>query len=206
MQIVALVGIDGTGKSTQAKLLTAKLSAVGYRAKCVRPVFLIFNAWRLPEGDGLALATSPRMLRLRMNGSQGSKPRLGPPFTTIVRIIGYLYAVVSYLYLRILFRKEHFVVCDRYLYQYFYDIFGSNARGIALSFPRADLTFWLDGRVDSIRPRIKDPSLDRGEEYLESVSKVYQNLSHDLGFFRIDAHQDEESIRKAIWQTFMGEV
>ncbi|MEE9288932.1 MAG: hypothetical protein V3U69_05010 [Bacteroidota bacterium] len=207
MKIVALVGVDGTGKTTQARNLVAKLGVTGFRAKYVRPVFLIFDPYRLSTGRRLGLATSPRMVRLRMEESRGGKLRYGFPIATMVKIIGYFYAIVVYSYLRVFLRKEQFVVCDRYFYQYFYDVFGSGARRIALSFPRPDFVFWLDGTIELIRARIDEPPSRNGDiAYIESVVRLYRDLSQDLSFVRIDAGINRQSIANTIWQTVIERV
>ncbi len=126
----------------------------------------------------------------------------------MIRVFGYLYAAITYCYLRTLLSKEEFIVCDRYFYQYFYDLFGpGGAESIALSFPRPDFIIWLDGSIELICSRIDRQPCHEGEiGYLKSVIRTYRNLSRPLAFIRIDIGMDERSIADAVWRAIIGEV
>jgi thymidylate kinase len=193
MKIIAFDGADGTGKSTQAEILTGRLLAQGKRASLVRPVFLLLDPWRL-RGDGLVSATvSPRMQRLNRSGRRvrADRVRLSLRF-----LFGYLYAVATYAYIRIAFRRDDYVICDRYLYQYLYDIFGSAAASVAKVLPRPDRLFWIDGSIDLLRARSAKPLEETDLRYCEAVLRFYQELAEPLHFIRIDAADDVQSIHE----------
>jgi dTMP kinase len=194
-RIVALVGADGGGKSTQAARLVSALNSSGYRTESVRPLFLLFNPWRLrPEGRS---ELSPRRRHLRRAGIRGN----GRGGATLRVAIGYLYAVLSYAYLRAYSRDADYVVCDHYFYQFFYDLAGASAGRLAQSFPKPDVVFWLDAPPNLLRARIE--KLPNGHEpvaYLESVTEFYRGLASDLQFIRVDATADEGSVADSIWK------
>ncbi len=198
MHLIALVGADGMGKTTQAQRLTDRLVARGYRATCVRPVFLLFDPWRLRDRGAPVPRLSPRTARMKGNG--GRAGRVAP-------VLGYAYAMLTYAYIRTFLRRHEFVVCDRYFYQYFYDLAGRSARNLARSFPKPDLVLWLDGAMDVLLGRI-DPAPKNPAEaaYFEDVLEFYRGLASDLGFVRIDAGADETSIGDRIWDALIRGV
>jgi len=201
MRIVAVVGADGAGKSTQAGLLESRLKARGYKATCVRPVFLLFDPWRHKDHRGLARAVSPRLRRLgRLKGAANGGSRAG-----LTPRLGYLYALASYAYLRLALRRWDFVVCDRYFYEFFYDLFGPAGGQVAKSFPRPDLTVWLDASVDRIQERAAERADEEpGRPYLEAIIDYYRGLSPALGFRRIDADGDPDRVSAEIWNVLVG--
>lgn len=201
MRLLAIVGADGTGKSTQAQRLARRLDELGYKAACVRPVFLLFDPWRLRSGRGTTRTLSPRLQRVGNGSSRRHAPRLA---TTMA---GYGYAVANYLYLRAHFRDAQFVVCDRYFYQYFFDLSGPSAEGIAKSFPRPDIVFWLDGDLDLVRQRSDAPPRTPSEErYYEAALAFYRDLAPSLGFVRIDASRPVDAVAEEILKAVLERV
>lgn len=194
MHLIALVGADGMGKSTQARVLADRLESGGFRATCVRPVFLLFDPWKLRPHSDPVQALSPRERRLRGRWA---------PFASLA---GYGYAVLTYAYIRAFLRHNEFVVCDRYFYQYFYDLVGRGARGLARAFPRPDVTFWLDGGLDVLLARVDRPPKDEAEaRYFKDILEYYRGIAGDLGFVRIDAAEDAGTVGDRIWDALMRE-
>ncbi len=196
MRIVALVGPDGTGKSVQAARLVERLRSQGYRARSVRPVYVLFDPARLRgDADG-APALSPRRRRHRAD-ADGRPGGVEKARSLIFVGLGYGYALATYLWLRAHLRKDEFVVCDRYFYQFFYDLGGPAAGRTAMAFPRPDRAFFLDASPNTLRARKPEPS-DAGD-YLDSVVHFYREIAPALGFERIDASADEGSVGEMIW-------
>ncbi|MGQ0797177.1 MAG: dTMP kinase, partial [Methanobacteriota archaeon] len=164
MHLIALVGADGMGKSTQARKLTERLVAAGRRARVVRPVFLLFNPWRIRKDGRPIRAVSPRALRVDARRMGALRP-----------LVGYIYAVLAYAYIRAFLRRDDFIVCDRYFYQYFHDLAGRAAPGLARAFPRPDVTVWLDGGIEILVSRIDGASLEpREREYFKGVLEFHR--------------------------------
>jgi thymidylate kinase len=193
MKIVAFDGADGTGKSTQAEILTNRLRADGKRATLIRPVFLLFDPWRIRDGGVVSAAVSPRMQRLGRT-DRGLRPNGARP--SLRSLLGYVYALATYAYIRLAFRRDDYVVCDRYLYQYLFDVFGPSAASVAKVFPRPDRLFWIDASIDLLRARSEKPFDEAQVRYYEQVLRFYQDLAGPLQFIRIDAADDVQSIHE----------
>jgi len=201
VKLVAIVGADGTGKSTQAEKLAERLTELGRAATCVRPVFLLFDPWRLRGKRGTTPALSPRLRRV---GNGSASRRRG---SIAASAAGYTYALATYLYMRTHFRGVEFVVCDRYFYQYFFDISGAGATGIAKSFPRPSVVFWLDGDLGIVRERSDTPPTTPAEEkYFEDAFAFYRDLAPSLGFVRIDASRPVEAAAEEILRVLLERV
>ncbi len=187
MKIVAFVGADGTGKSTQARMLTERLEGEGKQARCVRPVFLLFDPWRLRGRAPATEALSPRMRRVAESGRAGRGSMLRA-------YAGYLYALAIYAYMRSAFWRLDYLVCDRYLYQYFYDLFGASAVSVAAAFPRPDVVFWLEGGLDLLQGRSATPMTEEEGRYYACALAYYRDLARRLPFVRLDASADAHAI------------
>ena len=106
--IVAIEGLDGSGKTTQSKMLVERLKGAGYNAVYVRPLYAFIGEKSISGG------ISPR--RARITGANiFKKIALG--------IAGYLYALACYLKMRLGPGRRRVAVCDRYFYQFFFDLF-----------------------------------------------------------------------------------
>lgn len=191
MKIVAFVGADGTGKSTQAAMLAARLAGEGRRTRCVRPVFLLFDPWKLRGRAPATEALSPRMQRVSESGGAG-RPGRGP--SRLRATVGYLYALATYLYMRSAFQGLDYLVCDRYLYQYLYDLFGDAAVSVSTAFPRPDVVFWLDGGLDLLRRRSAAPMGEEEQRYYGRAIAYYRTLAQRLPFIHLDAGADPQRI------------
>ncbi len=204
MRLVALVGADGMGKTTQAELLTTRLRSCGRDAARVQPLLMLFNPWEGDPQSGLGRSLSPRLRRARADGSR----RVVPSLRRLARALaGTAYAVGSYVFLRTRFRHQEIIVCDRYFYQYFYDLFGTLAKGLALTFPRPDLAFWLEGSPELIRERTADENLQGDwNPYYESLLTYYREIAAPLGFIRIDARAPATEITDLIWGSMMNDL
>ncbi len=183
-------------------MLVDRLAATGHRARYVRPAFVLFNPWATGSGSEMALAVSPRVLRVRSATGTASVRR--SLVAALTMLVGYFYSLATYGVLRLRFRKEEFVVCDRFFYQYFHDIYGPGASNVAKCFPRPDLAFWVDGSVSLIRSRTNDPLLfENGGAYLDSVIEMHRRISGDLGFHRIRAELDPTALGQAVWEDLL---
>ena len=206
MRLIALEGADGTGKTTQSLLLVDRLQSMGFRATYVRPVFLMLDPWE-HGSTKLAEFVSPRTRRLRAGLGGRGHPARPSVVGILARLLGYLYAMAFYGLLRARYRGEEFVVCDRFFYQYFYDLYGPTAVKLARAFPKPNLMVWLDGSVEPLRSRKRDEEVtEERSEYMDSVLKLLRTLARDLNFHRVDARGDVKAQGEAIWRIVMHGV
>ena len=190
---MAIEGIDGCGKTTQAKMLVDRLKKNGYETTYVRPVFVLLDLIRLRVEDKNSV--SPRRARV----SRISNKKLFIMRRALMGLFGYLYALVTYIFMKFTSRNK-IVVCDRYFYHFLFDLFGSWSENIIKIFPKPDITFFLDGDLDIFYSRMDD-SFDAsvGRDYYTYVLNLYKRISQKYGFIQIDANLNKETIRDIVF-------
>ena len=208
MRIVSIEGCDGSGKTTQAGLLVARMRKEGFRAIYIRPVFLILDylPWIMSEGG--ASVVSPRRARVsHVSASQRNKRYLGVMKRLLLAMGGYPYALTIYLFMRFYLSRGNIIVCDRYFYQFFYDLYGAKCKHIIKFFPRADTVFFLDGDPEVLFARMND-TLDKTVDmaYYTKVVDIYRELAERYSFICIDASLDEQSINDSIHEHLMKSI
>ena len=185
---MAIEGIDGSGKTTQAKMLVDRLKRGGYETAYIRPIYILLNLIRLREEDKNSV--SPRRARV----SKISDKKLSIMQKALMGLLGYLYALTTYVFMKLTGRNK-IIVCDRYFYQFFFDLFGDWSEKIIKIFPRPDIAFFLDGDLDLFYSRMDksfDASVDR--DYYINVINLYRRISQRYSFIKIDANLNKESI------------
>lgn len=190
--ILAIEGLDGSGKTTQSKMLVQRLNGAGHEAVYIRPLHLFI------KGDSASARISPR--RARTAGANIFKKIL-------LAISGYFYALACYLKMRLGSGRGKVIVCDRYFYQFFFDLFGRFGARIPAIFPRPDIAFFLTGEPEAFYARMTSPSdraIDRG--YYQMTGKLFDILSEKYGFIKIDAGLSQEEVNDAIFGHLLGRL
>lgn len=194
--IIAIIGPDGSGKTTQAKMLVDQLKRDGCNVDYVHVYDLLFDIFR-PLRKIKINKIGPRNFR---NGhSKNNKTRSN--FTRLfIGFFGIIYATISYIYIAVFLSNDKTVICDRYFYQFFFDLFGNYAEKIAKIFPRPDKTFLLHGTVEQFYSQMTDP-IDKtfSNEYYGNLIKFYGKLSTELDFVIIDATNNKNEINQIIY-------
>ncbi|MBI4287992.1 MAG: hypothetical protein HY671_06160 [Chloroflexi bacterium] len=201
MPIIAIIGIDGSGKTTQARLLTQRLTEAGLAARYIRPDYVLvelLSRLKLPLDR---LLPSPRQRRA---GPQSDSPidQSKRNVTGLVMgIAGFFYVWMSYLVLAWYGLGGKTAVCDRYFYQFFYDLYGSRgSRRAARFFPRPGRAYFLDGSLELFRSRMTNP-FDRkaSSDYYAQVHSLLSEMASRYHFTTADAGQDASIISDFIF-------
>ena len=206
MVIVAIIGIDGCGKTTQAKMLVDRLRDKGYKARYIQPVFVLLNILnRFKNND--ATPFSPRKTRTSQTSDSDKYRRIFFFKKLFMGLLGYPYALATYIFMKFYFGRNKIIVCDRYFYQFFFDLFGDWSENIIKIFPRPDITFFLDGILDIFYSRM-DNSFDASvsRDYYTDVLNLYRRISSRYGFNQIDASLNKEAINNIIVMYLTKEV
>jgi len=206
MVIIAIVGIDGCGKTTQAKMLSDRLKKNGYETIYVQPVFILLNILQQSKKSNITLI-SPRVISTSLMNDSTEKRNLFFIKRLFSGLLGYPYALATYIFMKLYLSRNKIVVCDRYLYQFFFDLFGNWSEKIVKIFPRPDITFFLDGDLDLFYSRM-DSSFDAsvGRDYYTGVFNLYREISKKYDFFQIDANLNKEAINDIIFMYLTKEM
>ena len=201
---MAIEGIDGCGKTTQAKMLVDRLKKGGCEAMYVQPVFILLNILTRSKGNDVALI-SPRKARTSQMSDSDKHKRTFFTQKTFMGLLGYPYALATYIFMKFTGRNK-IVVCDRYFYQFFFDLFGDWSEKVIRFFPRPDITFFLDGHLNLFYSRMDD-SFDAcvGRDYYTDVLNLYRKLSQKYGFIKIDANINKEAINDILFMHLIKE-
>lgn len=175
-------------------MLVERLKRGGYKAMYIQPVFILLNILTRSRDNDVALI-SPRKTRTsQMSNSDKHRKRFFSK-KLFMTLLGYPYALTTYLFIKFYLGRNKIVVCDRYFYQFFFDLFGNRSQNVIKFFPRPDITFFLDGDLDFLYSRMDD-SFDAsvGRDYYSAILNLYRRISKKYGFIRIDANLNKEVI------------
>ena len=194
MLIVAFEGVDGSGKTTQAKMLVNRLRKQGYRVAYVQPVSMLLSTLTHFKVNNIS-AISPRKARVSPELNSNQCGWLSLIRKQFMKLLGYFYALTAYLSIRLHIGKKRVVVCDRYFYQFFFDLYGESSLRVLKIFPKPDITFFLNGDADTIYQRMTD-SFDKtvSKNYYIDVINFYRILSQKYNFIQVDANMDKKII------------
>ncbi len=223
-KLVVLMGLDGSGKSTQAEGLRDWLKAGGTSAETV---------WMRGESylTRPVLAIGKTLLRAPRETKRGEGIKAGKTYD---RYVGSKHAIFKHPLLRRLWtgltlldlyitfraafarlpRKTRVVILDRYIYDSFIDIdtaygeggkeaerlLGSTMAGL---FPKPDIVLLLEIAPEEAMKRKDDiPSMT----YLEERETVYDVIGRAVGAVRVDAAKPVEEVQARIRDAIKGVV
>ena len=203
---MAIEGVDGCGKTTQAKMLVDRLENEGYKAVYVQPIFILLNILTRSKDNGVA-PISPRKARTSQMSNSDKHGKTFLSKKLFMSLLGYPYALATYLFIKFYLSKNKMVVCDRYFYQFFFDLFGDWSDKIIKIFPRPDIAFFLDGDLDLFYSRMDD-SFDASvsRDYYMDVINLFRKVSQKYGFIQIDANLNKETISDIVFMHLTKEM
>ncbi len=196
MSIIAIIGPDGCGKTTQARVLVDRLNREGYKAIYVNPNYFLINSMFRTKLHNIFF--SPR--RNRTNSLKSSRNIIAKARSLLSALLCYLYALLSRGYMAFV-AKHKIIVCDRYFYQFFYDLFGDLSNRVSNFFPRPDITFFLNTSLEILYSRMQsafDKSVNK--DYYIAVINLLKKLSQKYSFVEIEAGQNEKIISDIIFE------
>ena len=202
---MAIEGVDGCGKTTQAKMLVDRLRKESYEALYVQPVFIILNVLTRSKGNDVT-PISPRKTRTSQMSDSDKHGKRFFSKKLFMSLLGYSYALATYIFMNFTGRGK-IIICDRYFYQFFFDLFGNWSETIIKFFPRPDIAFFLDGDLDIFYSRM-DNSFDAsvGRDYYIDVLNLYKRLSQKYDFIQIDAKLNKEEINDVMFMHLIKEI
>ncbi len=201
--LIALIGLDGSGKTTLSALLTSHLRAEGMRVLVIRP-FNYFLLRPVLDAARCAAGLLGRDLQKSDGAACGRFAAGGEARPGVARFWPYVAMADNLLYywLCIVPRMAlgYFVISDRYFYDLslIFDYHGcSSSRAKRIyenAIPRPDFTFVLDLSPEAALSRAKE--LDIG--YFRQQRERYVALAGRLGLRVVDAERPVEEVAEAI--------
>ncbi len=197
--LIALIGLDGSGKTTLSRSLTSHLREEGEKVSVIRPFNYFLLRPVLDAARGVA-----GLLGGDVRKGAGSFATGGKVKPRVARFWPYVAMVDNLLYycLCILPRLAlgYLVISDRYFYDLslIFDYHGCSsprAKRIYENFvPRPDLTFVLDLSPDAALSRAGE--MDIG--YFRQQRERYISIAGRLGLRIVDAERPVEEVAEAI--------
>lgn len=120
--------------------------------------------------------------------------------SNIVMIFGYFYALLSYFLIKFKSRNK-IIICDRYFYQFFFDLHRKKSKYIIKIFPKPDVVMYIDTDLDTLLSRMVD-EYDRNVDkaYYKNVLNFYkEEVINRSGIILIDGHKTKTEISNFIF-------
>lgn len=186
--VIALVGLDGAGKTTQAQLLTNHLSEAGHDAAYVHPSNDLISA--IPGGERLKQGLLGWLHR----------PTLVSRTTRRLCMVlfGYWFALASLSLARYRHRNR-IIVFDRYRHQFLYDCYGPLASWLVQTLPTPNQTVWLTADLDILALRMSGRDRDAPRSYYRSAHRFHEQLAERHDWTRIDTDQPVRRIGNEVF-------
>jgi len=198
--LIFFEGIDGSGKTTHALALHEELSKRGVKCVYVRPAeaILTFVPSVLREYINKHPRISPRNITLSRK-----RHRFNSRYVDILKIpvtIFFLaYAFIAYFLSIRSLRSNFIVICDRYFFDWFYNLWGNASITLIRLLPKPDIAFLLDIPVTIAFSRMHY-AIDKeiSPEYYESLRDWYLTLARQQSLFIIDSSREFEKTKGII--------
>lgn len=193
--LIALIGLDGAGKTTLSELLADSLRKQGLKVYVIQP-FRYF----LLEPLMAVVRVAAKLFRGSSNEARhpllfrGKKPFLARQWPYLVALDNLFYDLI---YIKPKLLSGYYVISDRYFYDLAinFDYYGYSCKHAGRFYrrvvPKPDITFVLDLSPDKAIVRAEELDIN----YYRQQRKRYLNLARDFGFYIINA---ENSIKEVL--------
>jgi thymidylate kinase len=218
--VVALSGLDGSGKSSQAELLRDELDRLGVRARIAWMSLTHHPPWlmRLSSSVKALLHPFARGTAEPASGADGAEPAdPGKELRRRSRVVGFgwslLLALQHGLTMRRLTaparRRGEVVICDRYLLDAWVELhydygevrsFGVHLALMRLLAPRPRHAYLLD--IDPVAATERKADFDAAANARRA--ELYRAGHDGLGVRRLDGHRSIESLNAEIAAAVCG--
>lgn len=184
-------------------MLNERLNSLGYKALYIRPVFLLIEIVNEYFHKDLNLL-SPRRARVSKKTSNNKASKL--IFKLPKALLGYTYLLITYFYMYSLSRT-HILICDRYFYQFIYDLYGIYSETLIKMIPKPDKVFFLKGDLDLSYSRMtSDFDVSVGRDYYLGALNLYNVLSRKYAFVEIKAGLGTKVISDSIFDSLKEDL
>ena len=197
--IVAIVGPDASGKTTQARLLTERLQAAGYNAQYIHGLYYLSDAF--PGANWLRERIGPRTLRTERRKSPGPIYRT---FRVLFTWFSYFFALTAIFSVSVRSRNQ-IVVFDRYYHQFFYDVYGPVSVPLSRSLPTPWKTIYLNAEFDVLRTRMNAGDRSVDDSYYTAVIDHYADCATE-DWLRYPAELPITTLHEQIFEEICDEL
>lgn len=212
-RLICIIGPDGTGKTTQAKILIEKLREMGYEYE--------YRWMRFHHLISLPVLALARLMGLTEVQTLPDGRKIGYHYFYRSRLISKLYPIALYLdtvlamifkiYIPLKIQRKR-LVCDRFIHDTLVDLMvdldnpkfanSKTAKRFLKMIPRECLTILLVAPREKIKERREDLKFDRS---LGRRIEIYRELSKRFPqLIEIDASLDINRIHRQILDTMVS--
>ncbi len=181
--IIALIGNDGSGKTTTSKELATKFREIGFETIYKHEYDYVFLKYLLKLTGGKRVEESRK--QMLDENQKGVKFLVWPALV-------WLDTLAQYIYFK-LFKRNSIVILDRYPYDHYmsFDYLGyltKFTRWLYLHFPKADATIllWVEPEVAYTR---KKETHSYALSFYEGQTKKYLSLAGILGLSDVNTNR-----------------
>jgi len=195
-RFICFIGLDGSGKTTHALALNQILANMEIKSIHISPRSSLIRLL-LPKKIRLLMKkiyVRPR--KLALGNSRIFRKGL---FIHFLSIPIFIYSLLTYYVIIKPLMRKYVVVCDRYFYDLFLNIFGKRALLLVELLPKPNITILLDlpvGQAYSRMHDIKDKYIP--QHFYIQLRRWYFSLAKQYDFLIIDSTPDFETVQNDI--------
>ncbi|MFC4550462.1 MULTISPECIES: hypothetical protein [Halorussus] len=198
---IAIVGPDGSGKTTQAELLVERLQELGYDVQYVHALYYLSD--RVPYADRFRRKLGPRKMRTRDRRTDGP---LYFVRRTLFGLFGFWFALLTVGVVSVIYRgSNRVVVFDRYYQQFLYDVYGRSSVPLSQLLPQPWRMIHLNADLDTIQIRMGTVDRSADEQYYATVIDLFDECSTD-DWLSFRAELPIETLNERIFEAVRTDV